>query len=71
MASTVSDRMNIARLMVPVGIYLIYRWVAGQRKRDKYFNMPDEELAESVKSGDRKAKQELQERTLRRKNESF
>ena len=71
MASTVSDRMNIARLMVPIGSYLIYRWVTGQSKRDKYFNMPDKELAESVNSGDRKAKQELQERTLRRKNESF
>ena len=41
------------------------------QKRDKYFNMSDDEIETLAKGGDRKARQELAERTLRYKNENL
>jgi hypothetical protein len=41
------------------------------QKRDKYLNMPDDEIETLATGGDRKARQELAERTLRYKNENL
>jgi hypothetical protein len=41
------------------------------QKRDKYFNMTDDEVKTLAKGGDRKARQELDDRTLQFKNENL
>ena len=41
------------------------------KKRDKDFNMPDDEIETLATGGDRKARQELAERTHRFKNENL
>ena len=52
-------------------IFLLFQLKRFMQKRDKYFNMSDDEIETLAKGGDRKARQELAERTLRYKNENL
>jgi hypothetical protein len=62
--------MKFPPLTGAVIIFLLFQLRRFMQKRDKYFNMPDGEIERLANGGDRKARQELNDRTLQYKNEN-
>jgi hypothetical protein len=63
--------MKYPPLTGAVVIFLLFQLRRLMQKRDKYFNMTDDEIETLSKGGDRKARQELDDRTLQFKNENL
>ena len=63
--------MKYPPLTGAVVIFLLFQLRRFMQKRDKYFNMTDDEVETLAKDGDRKARQEMDDRILKFKNENL
>ena len=63
--------MKFPPLTGAVIIFLLFQLRRIMQKRDRYFNMSDNEIEALAKDGDRKARQEMDDRILKFKNENL